>query len=157
MRIVLASAHDAGYQAGQILAVVALAAAAAWLARRALGQPKGRARTTDAIAALVCAVLLVAALARAAGDRGGDGPWDAPQARELHAGFIAGCQQSNGGAVDCDCIFERLTSVSPFDTPEGFASLGQTIQRTMPEAVRTGDVNVLPAPVVDALRACVRS
>lgn len=158
MLILLASAHGPAYQAGGIAAIVVLAAAVIWLGRRTFRQPPGRARTTDAIAALVCAALLVGALVRVAADRrGGADPWDTPQARELHAGFVAGCQQGNGGAIDCDCVFERLTGVAPFDTPEGFANLGQTIERTMPTAVRTGDVNVLPAPVVDALRACVAS
>jgi hypothetical protein len=114
-----------------------------------------RARVTDAIAAFVCAVLLVAALVRFADDRLSDGPWDTPQARELHAGFVAGCRQTNGGVIDCDCVFEHLTSVPPFDTPAGFANLGRTIERTMPIAIRSRDVNALPAPVVDALRACL--
>jgi hypothetical protein len=108
-----------------------------------------RARTTDALAGLVAGLLLVAALVHFIGAQTGSGPWDTPQGRGLHAAFLIGCD--HGGALDCKCVFQRLTSGPPYDTPAGFA----TLQRPMATFVRTGDVSAVPQQFVAAVRACI--
>ncbi|MBS1868549.1 MAG: hypothetical protein JSS99_02700 [Actinobacteria bacterium] len=149
MLAILASAHSAGYRAGQVLAPVAFAAGAIWLVRRARRQPAGRARTTDLIAALVCAVLLVAAVVRALPERQ-PGVWESDQGRQIRAGFVAGCQQTANGTLDCGCLFDHLTGAPPGNTSSGFAMLAQSIQY----AVQRGDWSLMRPEAREALLAC---
>ena len=69
----------------------------------------------------------------------------------MKPGFLAGCESSAGGAVDCDCVFAELTSEAPYDTPEGFATLQDTVRR----ANETGDVSQIPAAYVSAVQRCL--
>jgi hypothetical protein len=118
--------------------------------RRPAGRSR-RARRTDAAAALVFGVLLVAALVRIA-DHHTNGPWDTPQGRMLHAGFTAGCQRSSSAVVVCGCIWDHLTSTPPYDTPAGFVTLASA----MNVAIREQNVRALPPQVSEALASCRR-
>ncbi len=118
-----------------------------------------RHRITDAIAALVCGVLLVAALVRFADHHIGNGPWDTPQGREMHAGFLAGCRGNSGASAqyDCECVFQHLTAAPPYDTPASVLAAQSSFARAVLTAVRTRDPNALPPGMLDAMRACVES
>jgi hypothetical protein len=117
-------------------------------ARRVGRSPRDR--TTDALAALVCCVLLIGALVPFAGRVGSDGPWDTPEGRLLRGSFVAGCKQSQNGLVDCDCVFEHMTASPPGDTPAGFVMLSNAIN----VAVSRRDVRLVPPQVRDALLGC---
>ena len=204
--LALATDHSTAYVAGNLIAIVLLAAGALWLGLRALDRkgrraaaaaghftapaaplatpvpaatdsvaPPGfaepqrtfvapaapsarrggrsrRTRMTDAIAAGVCAALCVGAIVHVAGgeEKRTVRAWDTQQGRLLHAGFVAGCERQDAPVrFDCECVFERLTSAPPFDTPAGFANLPATMAQ-----VRTAAD--LPSGIVTAGRDCIR-
>lgn len=149
MLLAIASAHGAGYRAGTIAAPILLAAATVWLTRRALRQPTRRGRVTDAIVAFVCAALLTGAIVRDVSHKDAN-VWDTTQGRQMHAGFVAGCQQTSHGTMDCECLFEHLTAGPPGDTPSGFTMLGQSIEY----AAQRRDWTLMRPEARAALLAC---
>ena len=152
MILTIASTYSASYTAGELVAIAVLATLAVGLGLRTRRPGRDRrARTTDAIVALVCSVLLVGAVVRFVDHHtGGGGPFDTQQGREMRAGFVAGCEQGTTGLIDCNCAFEHLTSAPPYDTPEGFITLAGPIS----EAVRTQSVRGLPPQYVAAMTSC---
>jgi hypothetical protein len=52
--------------------------------------------------------------------------------------------------IDCNCIFEHLTSAPPGDTPAGFVMLG----RSMDAAARDRNPAELRPELIAALNAC---
>jgi len=131
-----------------------LAALLVGLLRRCANPTKPpRARATDAVAALVVAVLLVANFVRPFGDDDRDDPWKNGQGAQMRAGFIDGCNSSTGGLVDCGCAFDRLTATPPYDTPAGLVSLAGPVRA----AQRSGDPRDVPAVLVTAMRSCART
>jgi hypothetical protein len=147
-------AASTAYQTGRYLALIVLAALLiALIARLRRTDRAPRARLTDGIAALVVVALLATGVVRATGD--GDEPgreWEGNQAAEMKAGFIAGCENSSDGMVDCGCAFEVITREPPYDTPSGFATLLGPVQA----AQRSGDVSALPKVLFTAVRDCAR-
>lgn len=119
--------------------------------RRRIGRSR-RERTTDAIAAGVCAVLLVGALLRFVGhDAAADGPWNTSQGKAVRAGFMVRCEQNAAAIqVDCGCFFDRVTSAAPYDTPAEY----MTLEVTMARVIRAGDPNAVPPELVGALHGC---
>jgi hypothetical protein len=115
-----------------------------------------RERTTDAIAAGVCAVLLVGALVHFTGHVGRSGPWDTPQGRQIRAVFVGSCQLGNRGTIDCDCAFEHLTAAPPYDTPAGLLAGQHAYYESVMTALSTHDASALPPGFIDTVRACAR-
>jgi hypothetical protein len=149
--VALASEYSVAYLVGSVTALVLLLVAAIGLALRARRRPPGRALTTDAIAALVCGVLLVGGAVRSY-DRylASHSPWDTQRGRGLRAGFIDGCQPGASGRVDCGCVFEYLTKTPSYDTPDELV----TLRVPLGEAERTGDARLLPPELLEALASC---
>lgn len=106
-----------------------------------------------AIGALLAGVLLVVGIVQITGG-GATDPWATAEGANMRAGFLNGCGQSAGNLVDCQCVFAHVTSRPPFNTPQGFASLGSDVLAYE----RTGDRVAIPAVYISSLRACrVRS
>jgi hypothetical protein len=77
--------------------------------------------------------------------------WNSADGRQERAGFIDGCNSSVGQLADCKCVFERLTSESPYDTPDGFNKL-------LPKLENAKSAADVPPALMSAVRACqVRS
>jgi hypothetical protein len=76
--------------------------------------------------------------------------WTSAQGESVRRDFIAGCSSTSGSVSYCECLFNRLSSVPPYNTPSGFDGLEASLRR----AVRTADVNALPPAMVNAARAC---
>jgi hypothetical protein len=139
------SAYQLGRSIGTSLLVLLLVA----LVWRTLSSRRSRrARVTDGVAAAVVAALLVAGATRPSPVDDLPDAWSSPAAAELRAGFIAGCEQTAPAQLDCGCVFSSLSSVPPYDTPRGFA----TLQDVLAGAER--DPAALPGPVVAAVRTC---
>jgi hypothetical protein len=87
----------------------------------ALARPSARKpiRRGDAIAALLVGVLLVGGVIYVSQGSDESGPWSTPQGVSMKAGFMGSCQSGAGAVVDCNCIFTRITSQAPYDTPAG--------------------------------------
>jgi hypothetical protein len=78
--------------------------------------------------------------------------WSTREGVNLKAGFIAGCSH-NLEARDavCECVFERVASTPPYNTPEGFeVNLAPAIRR----AQAAGQPKRLPVVLVSAARKC---
>jgi hypothetical protein len=139
------------FAAGQMLGKLTLAVLFVLLVLRAFDvlprrKPVRNGRATDLAVAALLGVLLAGSLLTGRADA-----WDGTQARELRAGFLAGCETSAGGAIDCECVFAELTSAPPYDTPAGFA----TLQAPVARAVQTGDNGEIPAAYISAVQRCV--
>lgn len=76
--------------------------------------------------------------------------WDSEHGREVRSSFIEGCNRSSGGAVNCECAFNKLSTTPPYDTPQGFMKLADGLQRYR----ASGNPNDLPRIFVDTARAC---
>ena len=77
--------------------------------------------------------------------------WEGDEARAMKADFIAACESSVSGVVDCGCVFAEITSATPYDTPEGFARLHDPIWGTN----AGGEPPSVPAVYVAAVRRCM--
>lgn len=78
--------------------------------------------------------------------------WSTQEGVNLKAGFIAGCSQ-NQEARDriCECVFNRIASAAPYDTPAGFeANLLPAVRRFQ----ETRQPSTLPVAYVSAARSC---
>jgi hypothetical protein len=77
--------------------------------------------------------------------------WATTEGVNARAGFIAGCSQQDASRVSrCECVFERLSKVAPYDTPSAFATLDASIETYR----QTRNVNALPPPLIAAIRTC---
>jgi hypothetical protein len=76
--------------------------------------------------------------------------WTSAQGDSLRRDFMAGCSAASGSVSYCECLFDRLSSVPPYNTPSGFAGLEGSLER----ALRTRDVNAVPPAVIGSLRLC---
>jgi hypothetical protein len=133
------------YADGRTAGTLVLAALLVLLLLRAFGglprkQPARGSRVTDLAVAALLAVLLAGSLMSGRADA-----WEGEAGKQMRVDFVAGCESSAGGALDCGCVFAELTSAPPYDTPEGFATL-----RTTP----AGDVARIPAAYVTAVQRC---
>ena len=119
------------YESGQVAARATMALLIVLLVRRFLR----RLRASDAVAAIVLAVLLVGALVRAsggsdvdtaaAGASGGSASWSSAYGTNMRAGFMDGCRENMSGEVDCRCLFSKLTSEPSYSTPPGLRCDGE--------------------------------
>jgi hypothetical protein len=55
-----------------------------------------------------------------------------------------GCRNNMRGAVDCRCLFSKLTSRPSYSTPRGFAAMAKEMQAT----------NQIPSVYMAALVTC---
>jgi hypothetical protein len=100
--------------------------------------------------ALVVAVLLVGGLVRAAGgsDEATSGAantsWSSAYGTNMRAGFMDGCQKNMGRAVNCGCVFAKLTGQPSYSTPRDFATLAKEMEAT----------KQVPAGYMQALNDC---
>ena len=78
--------------------------------------------------------------------------WSTRDGVNLRAGFIAGCSHSVAArAAVCECVFDRVASTPPYNTPEGFeVNLAPAIRR----ARAAGQPQRLPVVLVSAARQC---
>src|SRR2546425_10045121 len=50
--------------------------------------------------------------------------WSTSEGINLRAGFIAGCSHEVSSRVGkCECVFEHVSKVPPYDTPTGFMGM----------------------------------
>jgi hypothetical protein len=141
------------YAAGRTAGTLVLVALVVLLLLRAFGglprkQPARGSRVTDLGVAALLGVLLAGSLLTGRADG-----WDGGEGKQMRADFVAGCESSAGGTIDCACVFAELTSTAPYDTPEGFATLDEPLAR----AAQTGDVARIPAAYMTAVQRCVRT
>ena len=139
------------YEAGQNLGTIVLAVLFVLLLLRAFDvlprkQPTPRGRLTDLGVAAILGVLLTVAFFNGRADA-----WEGDEARAMKADFIAACESSVSGVVDCGCVFAEITSATPYDTPEGFARLHDPIWGTN----AGGEPPSVPAVYVAAVRRCM--
>ena len=143
------SAYAAGRTAGTLvlaaLVVLLLLRAFAGLGRK---QAARGSRVVDLGVAAILGVLLAGSLLTGRADG-----WDGGEGKQMRADFVAGCESSAGGTIDCACVFAELTSVAPYDTPEGFAGLDEPLAR----AAQTGNAAQIPAAYITAVQRCVRT
>lgn len=78
------------------------------------------------------------------------GPWDTDAGRQMHAGFITGCERSTAGLVDCGCAWDHLTSEPPYDTPDGLMTLLGPVRTALLEQ----RPDALPPQYVAAFTSC---
>src|SRR5207302_2146616 len=77
--------------------------------------------------------------------------WSTNQGVNLRAGFIAGCTNGvSSRQSKCECVFQHVSSVPPYDTPSGFEQLAVALRR----AGETRNVAAVPAALIDAGRPC---
>jgi hypothetical protein len=149
------------YHVGEIAGLAIVVGLAIAVVRRALtrgfGRPSpGRRRAPRNLAIAILAVLLALGYLASSVDRGlldgtSGGPWSTSEGVNLKAGFIAGCGHGvpSRSAV-CGCVFARIASSPPYDTPSGFETLTVSLRRFQ----QTRDLSRLPAPVLGAVRGC---
>jgi hypothetical protein len=100
------------------------------------------------MAAVVAAgVIITAGASSLLGERP-TGPWATGPGASLKAGFMNGCRAS-GPDRYCGCLFESISSVPPYDTPNGFATLQYAVERA-----KSGDQSAIPQVLVDAVHTC---
>ena len=138
------------YPAGRTAGTVVLAVLVILLVLRALGglprkQPARGSRVTDLGVAALLGVLLAGSLLTGRADA-----WEGEAGKQMRVDFVAGCESSAGGTIDCACVFAELTSAAPYDTPEGFATLNEPLTR----AAQTGGVAHIPAAYITAVQRC---
>jgi len=63
----------------------------------------------------------------------------------MRAGFMDDCRTNMEAAVDCGCLFSKLTSRSAYSTPQRFAAMANKMQAT----------KKIPAPYMRALDSCL--
>jgi hypothetical protein len=79
--------------------------------------------------------------------------WATSQGINVKAGYIAGCSKGESSRVKrCECIFDRVSSSPPYDTPSGFESMIVSLERFQ----RTRNIADLPPALVTSIRACSR-
>jgi hypothetical protein len=57
--------------------------------------------------------------------------------------------------MDCDCAFEHLTAIPPYDTPAGLLAGQHALVQSVMAAVSTHDPSALPRAFVESARPCV--
>ena len=141
------------YQAGRSLGTIVLAVLLVLLLLRAFDvlprrRPTPHGKLTDLGVAALLGVLLTVAMFDGRADA-----WDEDGARQLRTAFVAGCDAAAGGAIDCECAFDELTSKAPYDTPEEFAAL----QTRLTGAVKAGQAPPVPPEYFEVAVRCARS
>jgi hypothetical protein len=144
--------------ASSVAPVPAYAAAAAVASTPPSTTPAPRARRTSGgaggyiLASVAVTAALIAGIAHVSGQVGiTDGPWDTQQGRDAHAGFMHGCESGGLASSSCACIFNRIRSRPPYDTPRGFITLAQPILQFQ----QTQNASAIPPAIIDAVRGCV--
>ena len=80
--------------------------------------------------------------------------WSTSQGVNVKAGFIDGCSRGIASrAAMCECVFDRVSSSPPYDTPSGFEGLAATVERYQ----QTRNAGDLPAVLIESARYCGRS
>jgi hypothetical protein len=153
--------YSTAYHVGEVVGLLVALALAAFVIRRALTQGFGRldggVRTPGDLAIALLALGVAVALGVSSVDRGlfdssSRGPWSTAAGVNEKAGFIAGCTRGTPSRAGiCECVFVRLSSIPPYDTPAGFTALVPTFRRY----AETHDASLVPAAVLDGIRSCV--
>jgi hypothetical protein len=120
------------------------------------GAPSARRRRPrDLAIAMIAAVLALAFMASSIDgglfDNGSAGVWSTNEGLNMRAGFIAGCSNRLLSRVaTCECVFARISTIPPYNTPSGFAGLITIVRRF----TETRDLSVLPPAIVSGIRSC---
>jgi hypothetical protein len=139
------------YHVGQAAGMAVVLIVALLVVRRALERGFGARDKAIALFAVAAACAIVTlGLGSLTGGAEASGPWSTPAGVSMKAGFLAGCKHSGAGAGSCKCLFDRISSVPPYDTPRGFATLIRSVER----ARQTQDPRALPGAVVTAIQVC---
>jgi hypothetical protein len=105
-----------------------------------------------AIAVVVAGVYIVSAIHRPLGSSSGES-WASSQGVNVKAGYLAGCAKGGQQYGTCECLFDRISAVAPFNTPAGFTGLQSAVRR----ADETRDAAYLPGAVLTAFRDCAHT
>jgi hypothetical protein len=105
-----------------------------------------------AVAVVVAGVYIVSAIHGPLGSSSG-GSWTSSQGVNVKAGYLAGCARGGQSGTTCECLFDRISAVPPYNTPAGFTGLQSAVRR----ADETRDAAFLPGAVLAALRECVHT
>jgi len=147
------------YQVGQFVGLAFVLVLALAVLRKARttgfgGRVGGPLNAVVAVAAVVAAAgyLAYAAGAGMFSSSGSASPWSSQEGINMKAGFLAGCGQSIRGRTQiCECVFARLTSAPPYNTPIGFETeLLPAVRRF----AQTRQVSSLPPAYVSAAYSC---
>jgi hypothetical protein len=104
-----------------------------------------------AIAVVLAGAYVASSISSGLLDSGPAGPWSTSEGVNLRAGFIAGCGKGvSSTARTCECVFARLSSAPPYNTPKGFELLRADFQ----SFEQTRDASTLPAVVFSSVRSC---
>jgi hypothetical protein len=100
---------------------------------------------------VLATAFLASSISRGLLDGGPSSPWSTGEGANLRAGFIAGCSKGvSSRARTCQCVFARLSSAPPYDTPKGFALLNADLR----SFEQTRDTSTLPAVLFSSVRSC---
>jgi hypothetical protein len=168
--------YATSYHVGEVVGLLIVVGLALIVIRRALTRGSGRAsaapppgdpgtlsgaasarrRRPRDVAIAIIAVAVAGAFVLSSVDRGlfdatAGGSWSTAEGVDERAGFIAGCGQGVPARTPgCECVFARISSTPPYNTPSGFAGLRTTIRRFE----ETRQPSAIPAAVVAAIRGC---
>jgi hypothetical protein len=148
------------YQVGQVVGLGVVVALAVVVVRKAAttgfgGRQSGPLNRFAVVAAIsVAAIYVVQAAGNGVFDAGTgpQQPWASAEGVSTKAGFIDGCGQNDARRKGiCECVFARVASAAPYDTPARFvANLLPAVQRF----AETQQVSALPTVYVSAARDC---
>ena len=114
-------------------------------------RPRQRDVLIALLAVAVAVAYVVSSLNRGILKSGGGDGWSSHRGLELKAGFVAGCSRSSPSrAAICECVFARISSTPPYDTPSGFEGLYASFEAF----ARTGDSALVPTAVLSSARSC---
>lgn len=107
-----------------------------------------------AVAVALAATYVASGISRGLLDGGSTGQWSTREGVNMKAGFIAGCSKGVSSRIQtCECVFARLSSIPPYNTPSGFGRLGAELHTFE----QTRAKSTLPAALLSSVRSCSRS
>jgi hypothetical protein len=134
-------------------APVAVGAAAPVANRRVVVPVKQRSASGSVFMALaMIAVAAAAAYFVVIKPSAGMSSWQSSEGKQMHAEFVQGCNRTAMGRIDCECVFTKISSTPPYDTPKGFLKITEEFERYR----QTGNPADIPQLFVDVAMACRR-
>ncbi len=116
--------------------------------------PEAKDLAIAAVAVVLAGAYIVSGISHGLLDSGKPSPWSTSEGANVRAGFIAGCGKGDPSRErTCECVFAKLSSTPPYDTPAGFEQLGATLAAVE----RTRDVSALPPALLSGIRSCSTS
>jgi hypothetical protein len=139
------------YHVGQAVGMALVVLVAVLMVRRAFERGFGARDKAMAFASVgIACTIVFLGLGKLTGGAEASGPWSTPAGVNLKAGFLGGCERGGTSASACECLFARISSVPPYDTPRGFMTLVRAVKRYR----KTQDPRVIPGVVTTAAQIC---